>query len=588
MCGIIGIANKTKPANKEIIFSLKALEYRGYDSAGAIFSENFQLFKTIDSISTLEKMIDHVCSCVGIGHTRWATHGKICVENAHPIVLENWAIVHNGIVENASEIKNLINYIKPKTDTDTETLLALFLYLLRKNGGDEIKALKEMKNIAKGSYAIALIQANSDKIFFVKQGLSPLICAKYLDENNNTTACAIASSTEAISQKAEIFELSNSSFGYLTCEEIKIFDNENTNSYVQDNSLGKSSSDFQNSGKSLLEMEIQEQPQLFEKARSEYAAQKSALTIADLKKYDEIVLIGCGSAYLACCVGKLWLNAVGICASAEIASEWNSRKIHHSPNTLAIFISQSGETADTLSALYIAKARNFKTLGIINKENSTIAKEADSVMYLKIGQEKSVASSKAFTAQLVKLFQLIFGNVSENLSVAAQKVIAHDFAKIAQILINFKKIIIIGKNTMYQIAQEGALKIKEITYMNVEAFAAGELKHGYIALVDEDTIAIALAPKPNKNSTDFEFEENIYNKALSNIAEIKTRGGSIMLFSQENSIDAQHFVQMPDIDINQAPIVYTIAMQLTALELAKKKMLPIDKPRNLAKAVTVE
>jgi len=594
MCGIIGIANKNQRANEDIIFALKALEYRGYDSAGAIFTQNFELFKTIENIETLSKMIEHVKSPVGIGHTRWATHGQIGLENAHPIVIDNWAIVHNGIFENSAEIAKKIGYSRPKTETDTEILLALFQFLLKKTG-DEIRALEELQQIAHGSYAIALAKAFEDQIFFVKKGLSPLICAKNFDKNDNLTGCAIASSHEAISKKAQIFELGDSTFGKINPNSIEIFNNSTKNSYFIDGNTDKIGQNSQeNWGKTFLEMEIREQPKLFKKARDEFC-----LPPIDLKTYEEIVLIGCGSAYFACCIGKLWLNEKGIKASAEIASEWNSRKIAHSPNSLVILISQSGETADTISALRQAKQAKLATLGIVNKENSTISKEADSVIYLKIGQEKSVATSKAFTSQILQLFHLIFGQTSQDLAHAADTVVEYDFSSLAADLLKYKKIIIIGKNSLFHVAQEGALKIKEITYKNVEAFSSGELKHGYLALVDQETVVLALARKPNdENSailagnndikTDFEFEKMLYTKTMSNVSEIKTRNGKIAIFSQENAIEADYFVQMPHVCAGEAVIIYTIAMQLIALEMAKILKLPIDKPRNLTKAVTVE
>ncbi len=570
MCGIIAIANKNQAAKQDIVFGLKALEYRGYDSAGAIFARNFEVYKTIDSIETLEKMISKTTDTIGIGHTRWATHGAICLENAHPIIIGNASIVHNGIIENAEKLKAEFN-LKTKGQTDTEVLLALFIFLLKKNNNDTLKTLEEIKVLTIGSYACAFLFAHSNKIFFAKKGLSPLICAQ------NEHGCLIASDELAISKDSTIFDLSQDCYGFITPDTFEIIQNDPIKQHsIKGNVLVKPNQD-----KTFLEIEIESQKEIFlEESKLEPLKNKY-----DLKKYDSILLIGCGSAYIAATIGAIWLEEHGINAHAEIASEWNSRKIAKQSNTLAIFISQSGETADTLSALRIAKSLNMQTLAIINKETSTIAKEAHEYIHLNIGQEQSVASSKAFTAQLLKLFSLTFGSIDESVSQAIDQVINIDLAQHIDAILSFKKTIILGKNTMYSIAKEGALKINEITYLNTQAYASGELKHGYIALVDADTLVMALLPKANEHD---EFEHNLYMKALSNISEIKTRSGRIMLIASQTHANADFFINMPEVQYKYSPFTYAVIMQRIALELGKKLNTSIDRPRNLAKAVTVE
>lgn len=555
MCGIVGITNKTLSAGGNLIYGLKKLEYRGYDSAGVIFSD-FQMFKTIKTIELLEQMSRHCEDTVGLAHTRWATHGKICLNNAHPIKIGMASVVHNGILENAQELRQKIKY-SPKTETDTEILLAVLLYLMKIHG-NVMDALTELPKIAHGSYAAAFLFHGQREIFWIKHGLSPLIAAE------NEHGCMIASDECAVSCESKIHDLPNNSIGSITFEKINIFSNEliKTHEYKPKIEVVKPEKC------SFFEQEMQDQ--------IEIAANKS-FAKRDFSKYDHIILTGCGSAYIACTFGEKWLNDHGYFAQAKISSEWNCVESAEPKNTLVIVISQSGETADTLSALRKAKLKGFETLAITNKPNSPISSEADEAINMDIGTEHSVASTKSFFTQFLILRQMVdqWRPNAENI----QKTLEIDVEKIADEICKANLTLILGKHLLFSAAMEGALKLKELTHINVEAYPSGELKHGYIALVDKQTSVVAML---------HEAKDQLYYKTLSNIQEVKSRGGKIFVISHEAHEFADYSIVLPHGDVDETAIMSVIVFQKLALAIAKRKGLNIDRPRNLSKSVTVE
>lgn len=553
MCGIIGIANKNEAVNNDLINALFDLEYRGYDSCGIIF-DNFESYKTTNSINFLKQMSKNSQEKIGIAHTRWATHGKVCLENTHPIKVKKFAIVHNGILENANFLQKQIKY-KPVGETDTEILLAVFEHLCKTL--DKIEALKELINISVGSFAIAILSFDDKKIYFAKKGISPLIFA-YNDEQK-----IITSDLSVLKKNYEVFQLEDNDYGYFDAENFSI-----TTKKSFKNEL-KKNMELSNKYSSFFESEMHEQAELV-------ALEMNKEIEFDFEKYLNIILLGCGSSYIASMIGKYWFEEINKFAKAEIASEWNVATASFPQNCLSIFLSQSGETADTLLALKKAK-NNLKTLALVNNESSTMAKEANFLIPLNAGVEKSVASTKSFMMQLLKLYKLTH---KQKLDLYIKEALNYDLKDIAKTLLEAKKIMILGKNKLYPIALEGSLKLQELTYKNVSAFAAGEFKHGYIALIDDESFVISLIASDEN--------EVLKNKTISSTQEVIARGAKVILISDFNYFNTPYFIKLSKQNYDQAVFSYTIILQKITLEMTMLMKNNIDKPRNLAKSVTVE
>ncbi len=607
MCGIIGIISDT-PVADPIFNGLKRLEYRGYDSAGIATLADGALQRRraqgkLEALA-LELEAAPLSGCVGIGHTRWATHGPAIKANAHPHQSEKIAVVHNGIIENYRDLKNaLVNDGAQFTsDTDTEVIAHLFSRNLNSKG-DVMAAAAATFAQLEGTYAIALIvEGMEDRMIIARNG-SPLAVGYGRDEMFiGSDAFALAPFTNEISY------LDDGDWAVVSKTGIEIFTPDGA-SVVRDKVIVDAAAAMVDKGnyRHYMSKEIHEQPEVLSRTFGQYAdPEKRCVTLPendiDLAAIKRVVLVACGTAYFAGLVGKNWIERyAGIPASVDIASEFRYSEAPLDPECLAIFISQSGETADTLAALNHCKTNGLRTMGIVNVPDSSITREVDVTLPTYAGPEIGVASTKAFTAQLGALtaFAISLGRAQKNLG-------AEEEARLVDLLLTTPRLsnavldcepqieelakqispatsaLFIGRATMYPLALEGALKLKEISYIHAEGFAAGELKHGSIALVDENMPVIAIAP-----------DDALFEKTVSNMQEVMARGGNIILFASEKGLaeageGCLATIAMPDMDAFIAPILYALPLQLLAYHAAVAKGTDVDQPRNLAKSVTVE
>ena len=607
MCGIVAAASQSDVI-RILAEGLKHLEYRGYDSAGIaiIKNESINSYKKKGNVSELEKSLDKkLKSSIGIAHTRWATHGKPSEENAHPHISENGiALVHNGIIENHVEIKNkFFKNIVLSSDTDTEILVHLInLYSKENEILDAVNlALKEIK----GSYAIAVLdKKNPDKIIVARNG-SPLLIG--LGDNANY----IASDAQALVQHTDKFiYLEDGDLATVTSGEVKIFDKDmnNIRRETKKSNLSSSSNSKGDYAHFMLK-EIFEQPDAVKSTIQDRiinnAVPKEILgpnVEKYLEKFKVVQIIACGTSYHAALVAKHWLERLaGIPCHAEIASEFRYRRHAVQKDTLLICISQSGETADTLSALREIKREDYYvgTIAICNVPESSLARECDSTLITHAGPEIGVASTKAFTTQLTALMLLVIMlgkkfEISDDLEnslciqlkslpekIKSTLALDNKIAELAKIFSDKEHTLFLGRGSHFPIAREGALKLKEISYIHAEAYAAGELKHGPLAIVDENMPVVAVAPN-----------NIVLEKLKSNLEEVKARGGKLYIFADKKAgFKNDEISQVFEIDAPMnpvSPILFTIPLQLLAYHCAIIKGTNVDMPRNLAKSVTVE
>jgi len=602
MCGIVGIASKNDCIH-EIISGLHSLEYRGYDSSGLALIENNELeyIKDIGKIDNLEKKIkkNKLVGNTVIAHTRWATHGKPSIKNSHPFIKQNCALVHNGIIENYEDLIShySINKKNLKSDTDSEVIAEIYNKLLNKFN-NPIDAIKSLNKKILGSFSFAYLVHGSKSIYVTRRG-SPLILGIGDDFNSvSSDVLGLPNNTKEIIflEENDIAELNESS--------VSIFD-ENCRKIKREKHKFIARQDFKIKGnyKHFMEKEIFHQPISIEdtilnftdkKRKSVYLPQ----TYIKFTNISNIILVACGTAYHSCMVAKYWLEAMtDFNVSIDIASEYRYRKSKININSLGIVVSQSGETMDTLKCLTKFKKDKIPTISIVNVLNSSIARLSDFILPTLAGPEIGVASTKAFTAQLsvLALFVLhlqqelekinkVYFNSIFKIHDAANKILnkENEYKKIAQTLVDAKSIFYIGRGVMYPIALEGALKLKEITYKHCEGYAAGELKHGPLALIENNIPVIVLAPS----------DENYY-KLLSSIQEIKARGGKIIMLTDIDGAKkakkyCDQFIIIPKTNFFTSPIIYSLPIQLIAYHLAVSLGTDVDQPRNLAKSVTVE
>ena len=606
MCGIVGITS-TKEVTSRIIGSLKKLEYRGYDSAGiaTISENNINEVKCEGRVNELEKNVNQIklSGTIGIGHVRWATHGKPSTINAHPHSSENVSVVHNGIIENSTILKKILEKkgYKFKSQTDTEVIVHLVTDYLKKNNLKDtiIKVLKKLH----GSFALGIIfKDQPDLIIGARRG-SPLAVGYGPDEHYlGSDSYALKSMTNKISY------LNDGEFCILKKDQVEFFDSDGIKTNKEVLNLSKDEQNYEKGQyKYFMAKEIDEQPVTIKNCINEYIDKhNNEINIYNfpwnINDISSVVLIGCGTAYHSCLVAKYWFEQnTNMDVSVDIASEFRYRKIKFKQNTLYVFVSQSGETADTFAALDLCKKNEVKTCAIVNVVESSIARDADLVLPIHCGPEIGVASTKAFLGQMLVLYLLctkisfeqksISKKTCQNkikdlllLSKCAKETLNTDnkIYNLGKDFANSKGSMFLGRGYSYPIALEGALKLKELAYVHAEGYPAGEMKHGPLALIEEGMPVVVIAPR-----------DEHYKKTISNMQEVISRGAKVLLITNKStdeifSENIWEQIEVENISDELLPFLTTIPLQKLAYYSALDKGFDIDKPRNLAKSVTVE
>jgi len=615
MCGVVAVLGQDN-ASKLVIEGLKKLEYRGYDSAGiASISKGFlqsvksegKLNNLISKLEDLTKKKNYIDTTIALGHTRWATHGNISIENAHPLTSQNKvAVVHNGIIENYLSLKeNLISegYIF-ESKTDTEVIPHLFTKYL-KLGNDLLESGRLVLKEIKGAFAFVAFSIDFPHQLFVSRNSSPLAIG--LGENANFVG-SDAHSIDHLTKR--IMYLEDGDHALIETKSVKIYDRDLRK---VDRKIINIQAEFGLVTKSgynhFMEKEIFEQPSVIPLTISNYLKETSEITIdaekLGLKNKNSLVICAAGTSYYAALVGKYWIEQLAdIPVNIDLASEYRYRSPSIFGQSSMIVISQSGESLDTLMALRHGKKLGLKTNAIVNVEGSTIDREADYSLYTRVGPEVGVASTKSFTSQLAVLFLIAlslakkFNKLNSNelkqkslylnmlpRAIAKMLELEEKIKLIAQRIKNSKSIIFLGRGLLYPLALEGALKLKEISYIHAEGFAAGEMKHGPIALIEDDIPVVM-----------FLVSDGNEDKSISNLQEAHSRGAKIILIADKKCIekaDFAHFkLEIDDFDTEfkslLSPILMSIPAQLLAYHVAKERGTDVDQPRNLAKSVTVE
>lgn len=581
MCGIIGYVGKKRCSIDVIIDGLKHLEYRGYDSAGIAYvkDNNVVIEREVGRISNLESVLKKDISHIGIGHTRWATHGKPTKENAHPHKVGNITLVHNGIIDNFMELKSTLmsEGYTFKSDTDTE-VAAAYIDSLYKENNDMIKSLSICVNKFLGSYAFGIINELETDVLYALRKDSPLIIG--VGENENFIASDVPS---ILKYTNKYIDIENDEIVKITKDEVTVYD-KNCNIINKEISVFEGDANLveKNGYETYMLKEIHEEAEVIKKT-------SEASIDFDITKYDEIDIVACGSAYHAGLVGKYMIEKLcNIKVNVCIASEYQYDKHFYKGKTLVIAISQSGETADTKKCVNIANDMDVDTLGIVNVKGSSIARICKHVIYTLAGPEIAVATTKAYLAQITTLILLAVKNSKEKINTEdlqklpyyIETLINKDYTSLANMLYTKDDIYFIGRGIDYALCMEGSLKLKEISYIHSEAYAAGELKHGTISLISEGTPVIVVATS-----------DELYLKTISNAKEVKARGAYVILVTDKEVINEgvyDELISIPKVTEELRPILTIIPLQLISYEVAKLKGNDIDKPKNLAKSVTVE
>ena len=608
MCGIVGIIGKTAVAGS-IVEALKRLEYRGYDSAGVATLEAGHLtrrraegkLRNLDERLRLEPLD----GTIGIGHTRWATHGKPTVSNAHPHATEKVAVVHNGIIENFRELREELEAAGHsfESETDTEVVAHLVTHAMNR-GKSPVDAVAEVLPRLRGAFALAFLFEGQEKLLIGARRGSPLAVGYGEGEMYlGSDALALAPFTAMISY------LEEGDWVVLSETDAQVFDE--VNRPVKRTVLRSTASAFlvdKGNHRHFMAKEIHEQPEVVSHTLAHFLDMAQGRVVLpdnlpfSFKELPQLVLSACGTAYYAGSVARYWFERFArLPVEIDIASEFRYREAPLEKGGLAVFVSQSGETADTLASLRYARSQGQKVLSVVNVPTSTIARESDVVWPTLAGPEIGVASTKAFTCQLSALACLAIaaGRAREVLSAEDEAKLVRalmevpgymaetlklepQIEKIARDLAKAQDVLYLGRGTSYPLAMEGALKLKEISYIHAEGYAAGELKHGPIALIDEKMPVIVIAPY-----------DRIFEKTVSNMQEVAARGGRIILLTdprgaKEAAVQTMATIVLPEMPATITPLVYALPVQLLAYHTAVQMGTDVDQPRNLAKSVTVE
>ena len=589
MCGIVGYAGKTNVI-KNIMTGLKSLEYRGYDSSGIAYldkNNNIKIYKKVGQIKNLDQILNYEDEAsLGISHTRWATHGGVTDTNAHPHNQGKITLVHNGIIENYEELKRQLEKegYNFKSSTDSEVAAALIDKLYKENK-DMLKTLVILKDKLKGSYAFNIINSDiPNKIYGIRKDV-PLIVG--VSDHGNMFASDIpailhVTNKYIVLNNNEIVELEQDNIKYYNSEGKEI--TKEVKEYA-----GTIDSISKNGYDHFMLKEINEESEVVKNILNLYTKNNKIKDIYNIKKYKNIDIVACGSASFAGQIGKYYIEKyANIKTDVYYASEYRYQKNFFTKDTLVILISQSGETADTLAALKLAKENGINTLAIVNRRDSSIAREADSVIYTEAGIEVAVATTKAYLAQVLILLLLAFKDnnketkLLEDLkllpNLITKYINEYDYSNIANILKDKEHIFYLGRGIDYYLSMEGSLKLKEISYIHSEAFQAGELKHGSISLIDKDFGVVSVVT-----------DKTISDKTISNLKEVSARGAKIITITniKDNNF-ADYTILVEDYDEILNPLLVIVPMQMLAYNVAKLRDCDIDKPRNLAKLVTVE
>jgi glutamine---fructose-6-phosphate transaminase (isomerizing) len=608
MCGIVGILGRG-PVAEQIVDSLKRLEYRGYDSAGiaTLEGDHLERRRAEGKLRNLETRLraEPLAGHTGIGHTRWATHGKPTEGNAHPHATDNVAVVHNGIIENFRELRQKLEKQGARFSSETDTEVVAHLvnsYLLK--GASPQDAVKASLPQLRGAFALAFVFRGHGNLMIGARKGSPLAIGHGDGEMYlGSDAIALAPFTDTISY------LEDGDWVVLTREVGVIYDEHGA--VVNREVLKSGASSFlvdKANYRHFMAKEIHEQPEVVGHTLARYidlATERVALPVKlpfDFKDIRRISITACGTASYAGYIAKYWFERLArVPVELDVASEFRYREAPLRKGDLAILISQSGETADTLAALRYAKAQGLHTLSVVNVPTSTIARESETVLPTLAGPEIGVASTKAFTCQLMVLAavavaagkargelsdtdeaRLVHGLVEIPRLMAAALATEPQIEKLARDIAKCKDVLYLGRGTSYPLALEGALKLKEISYIHAEGYAAGELKHGPIALIDENMPVVVIAPF-----------DRVFEKTVSNMQEVAARGGGIILMTDakgaaEATVESLVTIVLPDMDATFTPMVYAVPVQLLAYHTAVVMGTDVDQPRNLAKSVTVE